>query len=114
MRRSKGSVKRLEELEDRRKSLMIEISNINDVEKDLDCVLWKKLELKESDKFNEIEDKLFNFQRYSARDIDILLSERKKIIEVMAIRNCVAEKSNFENELIKVKEQIRDYKDKHK
>lgn len=105
--------RKLIELKKRAEFLNGELGNIRLIEQDLKCALWKKHEQKSSEQYNEIDDKLFDFEKLSDREIVALLAQRKQIIRSMAVKNYVGNKQKFEEDLSKVRERIREFKDKH-
>ena len=113
MRKKIDYSRKLAELEKRAKFINGELDNIRQIEGDLGSVLWKKLEQKSSEDYNVIEDKLFEFEKLTDREILILLAERKRIVKTMAVKNYIANKEKFEKELTEIRSQIRGLRDRH-
>lgn len=103
--------KKLDSLRKKAEALNKNISNIIQIEKDLNGELWKLLENKSSDEYSVIEDELYNFEKLNDRQILILLSRRKQIVKNLSVKNYVKNKQNYEEELSKVREEIRGIED---
>lgn len=114
MRKRVDYSRKLQELEKRAAFLIGELESIREIEGELKGALWKKLEQKSSEEYNAIDDKLFEFEKLTDREIVSLLAQRKQLVKTMALKNYVANKENFEEELSKVKGKIRELKDQHK
>ena len=114
MRKKLNADAKLDRLQKRYDFIANELRAIEEMEKDLQCVLWKKFEGKSAEEYDVLEDKLFNYEKLSDREIIMVLAARKQIVKAISVKNYIASKPKFEEELVGLREQIRDLKDKHK
>lgn len=113
MRKKENTGKKIEELKKRRNFLIEELENIKELEEGVNSPLWKKLEAKCSTDFDEIENNLSKHTNFSDAQIRSFLGERKKIVDIMSVKNCISMRERFEVELTSIKEKIRECEDRH-
>lgn len=102
------SVVRIKELEDRADALTRELDTIEDIQEELKTTLWQKIEEKALNACSEIDDKLFNFEKISDREILILLSRKKEIVNIMSVREYVKMRPKFESDLSEIRRKLRE------
>ena len=96
----------VEELYKKQAALREEIEKIEKIERDIDGPLHKYQTERFQEELGGVEDSLLGFEELSDRQILILLSRRKKIIEVLGITGYVKSKSHFEAALAATKKKI--------
>lgn len=111
MRKKVNSSKRIDELKKRRNWLMSELDNIESIENDVNSALWKRLENRCSQDYDIIEDQLANHERLSDVELRSILGERRKIVQLMSVKNCISLKEKWQEELVSIKNKIKEFSD---
>lgn len=113
MRKNFDNTKRKEELNRKIEAIRADLESIRNIENDLKSALWLKIKGKAVSDFDQIDEKLFNFEKFTDREIVGLLGQRKKIVEILSVENFVKMKEKFEEKLTDVRKQLADFKDQH-
>ena len=106
------SSEKINQLLKRKQFLMNELERIRLISLDMNSELWKYQNEKCIEQYDEIEVKLFEFEKLSDREILILLCTRKQIIKFMSTKDYINMKDSFSEELKTVNDSITEYRSK--
>lgn len=105
-RRPQNPEGRLNELEAKKNVLAKTIYTIEEIEEDFEKPLWKEITNKMTQQIKGIDDSLYNFEKFSDKEIFGMLGQRKTAVNVISIEEFAKSRERFEVELEKVKKEI--------